>query len=148
MKPTANTATSLDPADCVSFQLRRAARAAARHYDRALKPSGLRNTQFTLLSLVAGREAITIGDLSREMGVDATTLTRNVDVLARRGLIEDAGSADGREHRIRLSSNGESTRQAALPLWRAAQASLLNAIGTDAWDPARAALAAVEDACS
>ena len=44
------TEDGLNPADCVSYRLRRAARMAAKSFDAALKPVGLRNTQFTLLA--------------------------------------------------------------------------------------------------
>ena len=67
---TGTTSCELQPIDCVCYRLRRAARLAAKTYDRALKPIGLRNTQFALLSTLKKLGEANIGDLSEIMATE------------------------------------------------------------------------------
>jgi DNA-binding MarR family transcriptional regulator len=130
--------------DCVSFRLRRAARMVAKRYDDALRPVGLRNTQFSVLGALAYLGETGIGELAIQMATDGTTLTRNLDVLVRRGLIENVPAEDGRVRRVRLTSLGQETLEEALPLWRAAQSKTLKSVGSDTWQETRQILADIE----
>ncbi|MDV7341561.1 MarR family winged helix-turn-helix transcriptional regulator [Terasakiella sp. A23] len=136
----------LNPADCVSYRLRRAARVAAKYYDAALKPLNLRNTQFTLLAALSILEDTSIGNLSKELAIDGTTLTRNLDVLFRRGLIEDQPDDDGRVRNIRLTQFGKDTYQHALPLWQEAQTSIVEQLGASEWQTMITQLKDIENA--
>ena len=136
-----------EPLDCVCYRLRRTARTAARSYDKALRPSGLRNTQFTLLASLNGLGETRIGDLSEKLAIDGTTLTRNPEVLVRRGLIENISAEDARVRNVRLTGLGQETYEGALPLWRQAQKLLLEAIDPDRWGEMAAQLARIEGAC-
>lgn len=140
--------SNLDPGHCMSYRLRRAARTAARHFDQALKPAGLRNTQFTMLSALSMEGPITIGDLAKKLGTDATTLTRNLDVLVRRGLVENTNSDDARERRISLTQDGSDCLQAALPHWESAQKSLLASLENRSWPEMMKGLMAIEKTTS
>jgi DNA-binding MarR family transcriptional regulator len=130
--------------DCVSFRLRRTARMVAKRYDDALRPVGLRNTQFSVLGALAYLGETGIGELAVQMATDGTTLTRNLDVLVRRGLIENVPAKDGRVRRVRLTSLGQETLEEALPLWRAAQTKTLKSMGSDTWLETRQILADIE----
>ena len=130
--------------DCVSFRLRRAARMVAKRYDDALRPVGLRNTQFSVLGALAFLGETGIGELAVQMATDATTLTRNLDVLVRRDLIENVAAEDGRVRRVRLTSMGQETLEEALPLWRAAQSKTLESVGSGTWQETRKILAEIE----
>jgi DNA-binding MarR family transcriptional regulator len=138
------------PVDCVSYRLRRAARIAAKTYDHALRPSGLRTTQFTLLASLDRLGDTSIGDLSDALAVDGTTLNRNLEVLVRRGLVEDIAVADdydGRVRKVRLSTLGETAYAAALPLWRAAQHRVVGALEPEHWAGMKDQLLRIEEAC-
>jgi len=64
--------------------MRRAARAVTQLYDAALRPSGLRITQFTLLQVLATAGApVTQGALGDFLAVDSTTLSRTLRPLER-----------------------------------------------------------------
>ena len=138
----------LEPAGCVSYRLRRAARMAARFYDHALKPSGLRNTQFTLLGSLDMLGETGIGDLSEELAVDGTTLTRNLEILVRRGLVENIEADDGRVPNVRLTDLGKETYEEAVPLWRDAQRHMLEALEPERWAGMRTQLHRIEAACT
>ena len=142
--------TSIDPyeaGDCVSYRLRRAARTAAKLFDRALKPVGLRNTQFTLLASLTFNGEISIGALSDELAIDATTLNRNLEVLIRRGLVENIEAEDGRVRNLRLTVPGKAKFAEAMPLWRQAQHQALGALGAAHWEEMREDLREIEAAC-
>lgn len=130
--------------DCVSFRLRRAARMVAKRYDDALRPVGLRNTQFSVLGALAYLGETGIGELAVQMATDGTTLTRNLDVLVRRGLIENVPAEDGRVRRVRLTPVGRETLEEALPLWRTAQNETLKSVGSETWQETRQVLAEIE----
>jgi DNA-binding MarR family transcriptional regulator len=142
------TTNELEPGYCISYRLRRAARLAAKSYDNALRPSGLRNTQFTLLTSLSGGDGISIGDLSETLAIDGTTLTRNLEVLVRRGLIENIAGDDARVRNVRLTDAGKAAFEAALPLWREAQHNLLEAIKPERWTEMATKLGKIEIACS
>ena len=69
---------------CAGSQVRRAARFLDAYYDDYLRPSGLKGTQFTLLNEMYLHPSITIGQLAERLGVDRTTLNRNLNLLERK----------------------------------------------------------------
>lgn len=137
----------LEPVECVCYHLRRAARIAAKTYDNSLKPSGLRNTQFTLLASLDRFGETSIGDLSDMLAIDGTTLTRNLEILVRRGLVENTTADDARVRNVQLANLGKETYEKALPLWRNAQRHVLDSLDPDGWIGMRAQLSKIEAAC-
>ncbi len=121
------------PANCTCFNLRKAARAVTQTYDKAMKPSGLRATQFSLLTLVAKLGPVGIKDLAKALVMDRTTLGRNLKVLSDRGLLE-IGEGDDRRYRpINITARGQEALELALPLWEQAQTRMANGLGHDRW---------------
>ena len=121
------------PANCTCFNLRKAARAVTQMYDEALQPSGLRATQFSLLSVVENNGPIGITQLARTLVTDRTTLTRNLKPLLDRALLQVVDSADRRQRPIALTSRGRDRLAQALPLWREVQARLVKGFGHARW---------------
>ena len=138
---------NLQPVDCVCNGLRRAARMATKSYDNALRPSGLRTTQFTMLASLNRLGETSIGDLSEELATDGTTLTRNLEILVRRGLVENVEADDGRVRNIRLTDLGKETFVKAVPLWRSTQQQVLEALKPERWIGIKAQLREIEVAC-
>lgn len=130
----------LDPIDCACFNARKVARLLGQVYDRALEPSGLRNTQFTSLSIAEKHGPISITELSELMGIERTTLTRNVQVLERDGLVQLGAGVDGRSKTVAVTSKGRRRLAAALPLWESAQEQTLRLFGAKRWERLRAEL--------
>lgn len=129
-RPATLRADALAAADgCVAETLRAAAREATRVVDDALAPTGLTGTQFVLMCRIASADDDRIAALARRSGLDASTLSRALDALARRGLVEIA--VVGSDRRRRLAWPTEAGLRAlvdALPRWRAAQATLGDAL--------------------
>lgn len=106
---------------CTCFRLRKLSRLVSQRYDRALAPAGLNINQYSILRR-ASRQARAVGELARELGMDRTTLTRDLKTLITAGWIElIPGLTDGRQRCIRVTTAGNAALDTALPLWRKAQ---------------------------
>jgi DNA-binding MarR family transcriptional regulator len=116
-------------ASCACFNIRKATRAVTQFYDDALRPSGLRTTQFTLLVLLQGHGAMTINTLADAAGTDRTTLTRNLAILEERRLVRIRSGDDARVRIVELTAAGEHAATAALPMWQKAQTSVATELG-------------------
>ena len=100
-----------------------------RLYDDILRPSGLRATQFSLLTVVRLLGEATIGGLAEAAVMDRTTLTRNLKLLAAAGLIMIREGADARVREVTLTAAGRARLAAAEPRWALAQRRLTEAMG-------------------
>ena len=122
------------PENCACFNIRRAARQVTQAYDRALRPAGLQATQFTILTMidaVAGTDGVTVSVLADRLGMDRTTLTRNLGPIARSGWVENVPGPDRRERLVRLTDPGSAKLAQARPLWREAQGAALAQLGDE-----------------
>ncbi|MBB5518029.1 MarR family winged helix-turn-helix transcriptional regulator [Amphiplicatus metriothermophilus] len=117
------------PSACLCFNLRKAARAATRALDAALKPVGLTATQFSALAVLRAMDEASVSRLAEAMGADRTTLTRNLAVMERDGLIAYRPSRDRRERRVALTARGRRAHERSLPLWAAFQARAVGRLG-------------------
>lgn len=132
-----------DPMDCACFNTRKLARLLGQIYDRALEPSGLKNTQFTALAVADRGGPISITELSRSLEIERTSLTRNLQVLQRDGLIKLGAGVDGRSKTVVVTRKGKRRLEAALPLWAAAQERVLRDFGGKRWQSLRTELDAM-----
>ncbi len=130
MRETHNSTPSLP---CLCANLRRAARALTQFYDRALRPAGLRATQFTVLQFLSLTGEVSQGQLGRALAMDSTTLTRTLAILSRRGWIAKLHGADRRERRLALTPAGQLQLKRAQPQWAKAQSRFRRRIGNRRW---------------
>lgn len=107
---------------CYCSSLRQASRYVTSFYDQMLSGSGLRVTQFAILSRLRSRPA-TVSRLAQGMVMDRTTLARNLQPLVRAELVTIKPSAqDRRERIVDLTAAGRNKVEEILPAWRRAQA--------------------------
>jgi DNA-binding MarR family transcriptional regulator len=118
-----------------------ASRAVTQLYDEALRPSGLRVTQFSILATLSRLGEANLRQLEAALSLDQTTLTRSLALLERDGMIERAAHADRRVKALRLTSRGRRALGAARPLWARVQGQVLQELGTTAWAEAERRLA-------
>jgi DNA-binding MarR family transcriptional regulator len=114
---------------CICTSLRQAAHAASEHYDRALSPSGVKVTMYRLLTRAAEAGRPNISELSRIVGLDRSTLGRNLRVLERQNLIRFESAKDERARVVVLTPKGEAALAKARPLWREAQETMQLILG-------------------
>jgi DNA-binding MarR family transcriptional regulator len=118
------SAEALPALACAAASLRRAARAVTRLYDAALRDSGLRVTQFTLLQALQQSGSTSQARLGELLALDPTTLTRTLRPLADAGWIRAMPGRDRREARWTLTPAGRERMARARPAWERAQARL------------------------
>lgn len=109
---------------CACSALRRASRAVTQHYEASFRGTGLRATQFTLLATLAQTGPQTLSDLAALLGLERTTLTRNLGPLERKGLVTNLAVDDQRVRRIAVTKKGEATALSALDAWKQAQSTV------------------------
>jgi DNA-binding MarR family transcriptional regulator len=131
--PANPTSLSDASAGCVCFHLRRSARTVTQFYDRTLAPSGLRATQFTLMTVVRRTGGLPFSSLADVLGMDRTTLTRNLRPLEREGLVKIISGSDRRVRLVNLTRLGERKQAEAEPLWARAHARVTEGIGEKTW---------------
>jgi DNA-binding MarR family transcriptional regulator len=116
---------------CASF--RRASRALTQLYDEALRPAGLRATQFTILQALSLTGEVSQGELAQILAMDSTTLTRTLRIMGREGWIAERRGQDRRERLLRLAKAGRYQFNRALPAWEKAQTQLGRQLGDKRW---------------
>jgi DNA-binding MarR family transcriptional regulator len=121
--------TAVKPQGCTNMKLRQLVRRVAQHYDAEVGKSGLRGTQYSLLSHVAKLGPIRPGDLARKMKIDASTLTRNLKPLIDAGWVTLDAGADGRSRLVNATPAGRDKRQEAQRRWRVAQEGINRTLG-------------------
>jgi len=120
------------PDRCSCHGLRKATRHLTQFYDRHLGPAGLNIGQYALLGRLAARGPIAMTAFADVMGMDRTTLGRNLQPLERDGLVTIAPDPDDRRsRRLALTEQGQARLVTARPLWAAAQDDLESRFGVD-----------------
>jgi len=114
---------------CAAYQFRRTSRAVARLYDAALAPSGIRSTQFAILTAIAKLQPVSMSRIGEILVIDAATMTRSLRLLQKNGLIEIAPRGARRQRLLTLTLKAEKALAVAVPLWREAQSRFLASLG-------------------
>lgn len=131
MPRTSRKTTTLSPQGCTNFKLRQLTRRVSHHYDLELAKTGLKTTQYSLLSHVAKMGPINPGKLAQAMTMDASTLTRNLKPLIDAGWVSLQPGADARSRLVTITSEGLAMRLQAKRHWKAAQESLNRLLGVE-----------------
>jgi DNA-binding MarR family transcriptional regulator len=131
-------------AECAALNLRKTARAVTQLFDEALGPSGLRAAQFTVLVAVALADPATMTRIARALVMDPSTLTRDLGLLERAGMVKTAGGKDRRMRFVTLTPLGRGRLTAALPLWERAQRQVVRRVGGSRWREILQELSAVQ----
>jgi DNA-binding MarR family transcriptional regulator len=114
---------------CYCATLRQATRALTTLYEKHLSSVGIKATQFAILQALDYMGQTRNRDLEGALTMDQTTLTRNLALLARDGLITVVGRPSGREKEWGLTPAGTELMAKAKPLWEQAQAEIRARMG-------------------
>jgi DNA-binding MarR family transcriptional regulator len=112
---------------CVCTAARRQSRELTRAFERAMRGSGVRGTQFTLLATLVQTGAIPTTRLADLQGLERTTLTRNLGRLVRDGFVRIDEGEDRRVRKVAITPAGEEAARRAYPFWKKAQDAALAA---------------------
>jgi DNA-binding MarR family transcriptional regulator len=124
-------AEAVKPRGCTNHKLRQLSRTVTRHYDAYVASTGLKNTQYALLSHVIELGPVRPSDLAQRMRLDASTLTRNLQPLLAQGLLRQGPGEDARSRLVEITDAGRAKRAEAQRAWKQAQLALNARIGSE-----------------
>lgn len=113
---------------CYCTNLRRSALWATEYYDKMLAPSGLSVPQYYLLINLSRMEKANLSQWADRVGLDRTTMVRNVKTLESKGLVSPT---EGRGRTFTLTAHGKTTLAHGISLWEEAQAELREKLGPE-----------------
>lgn len=117
------------PQGCTNFKLRQLLRSVSRLYDAEISQAGLKGTQFSLLSHVLALGPIAPSALADRMGMDASTLTRNLRPLIDKCWVLQGPGADARSRLVTITPAGTAKQTEARAHWKRAQQQLTDRLG-------------------
>jgi DNA-binding MarR family transcriptional regulator len=123
--------TLAKPRGCTSFKVRQLSRRLSQHYDAEVSKSGLKTTQYSLLSNLARIGPSRPVDLASELKMTASTLSRNLQPLIAAGWISLGAGADARSRLVQITDEGDAKRREAQLHWKAAQQKLNALLGVE-----------------
>jgi DNA-binding MarR family transcriptional regulator len=125
------TDISLITSNCLSYKTRKLSRTLTRLYDTELASIELKSTQFTMLCHLLKYAPIKSGDLAQRMGLDSSTLTRNLQtMIAAKWATQKLGS-DARSRIISITQKGRDKHQEASIHWQVAQRRAVDLLGIE-----------------
>jgi DNA-binding MarR family transcriptional regulator len=142
--PPGAQATDLPPPrGCTNLKLKQASRLVARHYEGFVAPTGLKATQYSLLSHIVALGPLRAGELAAAIRVDPSTLSRNLQPLVEHGWAQVKPGPDSRSRIVEATAAGHELRRTAQRAWKRAQLALNERLGIER----AAALHALLDDC-
>jgi len=122
LQPLDDATADLIARTCLCQRIQRAGRIVGRRFDEAFRSLGINNWQFSVLVALRQLRSPTIGELAETLGMDRTTLTKNLKPLSRRELLGvSTDEHDARVRRITLTAAGEEILASAGEGWHRAQ---------------------------
>jgi DNA-binding MarR family transcriptional regulator len=128
--PTKNAALA-KPQGCTNLKLMQLSRRVARLYDADVRALGLKHTQYALLSYVVRQGAITQAALAQAIGLQPSTITRNLQPLLAQGWLQVHAGSDARSHQVVATARGVQVRAQAQVAWKQSQLALNQRLGNE-----------------
>jgi DNA-binding MarR family transcriptional regulator len=119
--------------NCACFHVRRVARAITQFFDAEVRRHGVRPTQTPILGALQAKDGWGMAELSEWLGMERTTLVRNLRPLQRDGLVRTSGGGRGGFVRLAITRKGSAALAKALPAWRSAQDRVVAILGEERW---------------
>jgi DNA-binding MarR family transcriptional regulator len=119
--------------NCVCFNLRRVTRAVTQFFDAEMRRHGIRPTQGSILASLQSRDSWTMAELSDWLGMDRTTLVRNLRPLQRDGFVNAVGGGHGNRVELTITTKGRKQIEKLTPAWKAAQSAVVKTLGEKRW---------------
>jgi DNA-binding MarR family transcriptional regulator len=119
--------------NCVCFNLRRVTRAVTQFYDAEMRRHGIRPTQGSILAVLRAKDGWNMAQLSDRLGMDRTTLVRNLRPLQREGLVQANGGGRGKRVELAITMKGQKQIEKLAPAWKSAQSAAVKTLGEKRW---------------
>src|SRR5689334_9988899 len=115
--------------NCTCFNVRRTARVITQFFDAEVRRHGMRPTQTPVLGALQAKSGWGMAELSEWLGMDRTTLLRNLRPLQRDRLVRAKGGGRGGHVELEITPKGRAVVAKTLPAWRSAQAKVVATLG-------------------
>ena len=119
------------PRGCTNLKLRQLGRAVTRHYDGFVAATGLKNTQYSLLSHVVLLGPLRPTELAAKMRLDVSTLSRNLQPLLAAGWVTQGPGEDARSRLVEATAAGRAKRAEGQRAWKQAQLAINQRLGVE-----------------
>ena len=119
--------------NCVCFNLRWVTRTVTQFFDAELRRHGIRPTQTPILLALKARDSWNMAELSDWLGMERTTLVRNLRPLQRNGLVQAVGGGHGGRVEVEITAEGRKQIEKFMPAWRSAQNAVVKTLGEQRW---------------
>jgi DNA-binding MarR family transcriptional regulator len=120
-------------ANCVGFNLRRVARVVTNFFDAEMRRHGIRSTQGSILFALHATGPSNMAELSEILGMERTTLLRNLRPLQRDGFVMIEGGGHGGRVELSLTAKGRNQIEKFAPAWESAQRTAVQVLGENRW---------------
>ena len=118
---------------CTALNLRKASRIITKLFDDSLRPIGIRSTQLPILVTLRFLGPTNMRQLSDELVMSPTTLSRNIRPMVKRGFVQVMPGEDRRTRETSLTEQGRGVLEEAVPLWEKAQGFTVQGLGQARW---------------
>ena len=119
--------------NCVCFNLRWVTRKVTQFFDAEMRRHGIRPTQGTILTSLNDKESWNMAELSDWLGLERTSLVRNLRPLQRDGLVKAVGGGRGNRVELAITTKGRKQIQKLAPAWKSAQSAAVKTLGKKRW---------------
>jgi DNA-binding MarR family transcriptional regulator len=120
--------------ECIAVRVRLINRVVTALYDEMLRPHGLRVSQANILVAVAHGGEVRPAAISRMLRIEKSTLSRDVELMKKKGWLEAEPPSGGRNQKIRVTAAGLKLLEKTHPSWEQAQTEAKLLIGADGVD--------------
>ena len=119
--------------NCVCFNLRWVTRKVTQFFDAEMRRHGIRPTQGSILASLITKDSWTMAELSDWLGMERTTLVRNLRPLQRDGLVKVGGGGHGRLVELAITPKGRKQMEKLTPAWKSAQSAAVKTLCEKRW---------------
>jgi DNA-binding MarR family transcriptional regulator len=119
--------------NCACFNVRRVGRAITQFFDAEVRRQGMRPTQTPILGALKAKSGWSMAELSEWLGMERTTLLRNLRPLQRDGLVRARGGGRGGHVELEITERGRAALAKTMPAWRSAQDQVVAILGKARW---------------
>lgn len=130
---------------CIAGRTRLLNRLISGIFDDALRPVGMRNGQLTMLCMVGYLGRVKPHELQPLLQMDASTISRNLKRLKKKGWVKTAPAEDDRSHYVMLEPAGLEQVERAMPFWERAQERAEESLGAEGAESLNQASQAILD---
>jgi DNA-binding MarR family transcriptional regulator len=119
--------------NCVCFNLRWVTRAVTQFYGAEMRRHGIRPTQGSILVSLSSKDSWSMAELSDWLGMERTTLVRNLRPLQRDGFVKVVGGGRGNRVELTITAKGRKQVEKMTPAWKSAQSAVVKTLGEKRW---------------